>query len=250
MAKRLFQIYITDSDVSGLPDRLEQLSQELIYSFQGYEYSLWGNKSIRDFLSENFTSEVLQAYDCLAPYAYRSDLARYCLLYQYGGWYVDLGIKFAGNYVVSSVDQNLEMIYFWDLGDLLAPYRSFYDCMNGIIYSSPNNPILKTAIDLVIDNCRNQFYGSDSMSPTGPGVLGRAIAIHGKTDKHYDGHFLQLTPQHTQKNRAYILRDGTIMAWHRSRIDPNGSTLEDLGAKGTNDYRTLWHERKVFLNQF
>ena len=91
--------------------------------------------------------------------------------------------------------------------------------MNGIIFSKPSNPILKTAIDLVIENCQSKFYGADSMSPTGPGVLGRAVAINGKNESHYDGHFIQLTPQHPQLNKAYVLRDGTIFAWHRSHFN-------------------------------
>jgi mannosyltransferase OCH1-like enzyme len=246
---RLFQIYITEAPVDRLPPVLEEASQELRACFIDAEYSLWNDASIRAFLTQEFEGDVLKAYDNLIPFAYRSDLARYCLLYHFGGWYADLGIRSAGNHVVPAVSEDIDFIFFWDLGDLLAPFRSFYDCMNGLLFSRPGNPVLATAIELVVKNSRNHFYGCDSMSPTGPGVLGRAIAIHGKSERHYDGHFLQLTPQHHQKNRAYVTREGVIIAWHRSRLNPNATSLADLGAIGTNDYRLLWKERRVYRDQ-
>ena len=244
----IFQIYITDSEVPGLPTAIEELTKEMILSFSDYNYSLWNDNSIKEFIRHNFEPAVLNTYLRLVPYAYKSDLARYCLLFHYGGWYADLGLRISEKRMVDLVDKKFDMIFFWDLGDLYAPYRSFYDCMNGLLFSRPGNPVLKTAIDLVVENCNSEFYGSDSMSPTGPGVLGRAIAINGKTERHFDGHFLMLTPYHNQKNRAYILRDGTIMAWHRTSLNGVGKTLAELGAEGTNDYRALWKERKIYTN--
>jgi hypothetical protein len=247
---KLFQIYITDAPVEALPPALEQVSQEMRACFVDCEYSLWNDEALRVFLRQNFGCDVLRAYDNLIPYAYRSDLARYCLLHHYGGWYADLGIRMDGNYSVPAVSEGIDFVFFWDLGDLLAPFRSFYDCMNGLLFSRAGNPVMATAIDLVLRNCRDHAYGCDSMSPTGPGVLGRAIAMHGKSERHYDGHFLQLTPHHHNKNRAYVTREGVIFAWHRSRSNPDASSLADLGATGTNDYRLLWKERRVYRDQF
>lgn len=242
----LFQIYITESPVSGLPPAIERVSLEMQQCFVDHHYSLWNDEAIRQFLRQHFDRDVQRAYDSLVPFAYRSDLARYCLLYQLGGWYADLGLRMASQNVVPPVGPELDLIFFWDLGDLLAPYRSFCDCMNGLLFARAGQPVLSTAIDMVVSHCRDRYYGSDSMSPTGPGVLGRAIALHGKSERCYDGHFLQLTPQHHQKNRAYVLRDGTILAWHRSRLNPDASTLADLGAEGTNNYRLLWRDRCVY----
>ena len=248
MANNLFQILITESTANGLPPAIEEITKEMRFRFAEYNYSLWNDIALREFIAQHFEPAVLESYLKLVPYAYKSDLARYCLLFHYGGWYADLGLRFNERNVIDLVDNTLDMIFFWDLGDLYAPYRSFYDCMNGLLFSRAKNPIIKTAIDLIVSNCRSNFYGSDSMSPTGPGVLGRAIAINGKTERHFDGHFLMLTPYHNQKNRAYVLRDGTIMAWHRSTLNGCGKTLSELGAEGTNDYRVLWRDRKIYHN--
>jgi len=247
MKNRIFQILINQNNSLVLPEPIQQITNDIIQHFPEYEYSLWGDSQIRELLQADFDPEVYNAYCSLAPFAYRSDLARYCLLYRFGGWYIDLGIQLAKQNVVSSIANDIEMIFFWDLGDLKAPYRSFYDCMNGLIYSKPNNPVLRKAIELVVGNCKSNYYGSDSMSPTGPGVFGRSIAIVGKSDKYYDGHFMQLTPQHDQKNKAYVMRTGEIFAWHRSHINSNMKDLSDFGIEGGNDYRNLWRNRKVYI---
>ena len=245
----LFQVLISEDDNSDLPAPLKPLAEDLCKALPYAKYSLWNNSMIIELLKSEFEEKVYLAYRSLIPYAYRSDLARYCILYHFGGWYFDLGTQLANTRrVVAPIDKSIDMLFFWDLGDLFSPARGFYDCMNGIIFSRPANPILKTAIDLVVDNCKNKFYGSDSMSPTGPGVLGRAIAINGRGKNHYDGQFLQLTPQHSQANRAYILRDGTIFAWHRSHFNDNENNLPSLGVKGGNNYRELWRDHKVYAS--
>ena len=246
----LFQILISDEVQQEVPSSLKKSSEGLASCFPHCEYSLWNNDSISNFLKVEYEPHVFDAYKSLIPYAYRSDLARYCLLYHFGGWYFDLGVQLAKPKVVLPLADVIDMVFFWDMGELLSPARSYYDCMNGIIYSRPLNPVLRIAIDLVIENCRSKFYGSDSMSPTGPGVFGRAIAIHGKNKNLYDGQFIQLTPQHAQSNKAYILQDGTIFAWHRSHFTDNPNDMNDLssfGLKGGNDYRILWRDRNVYV---
>ena len=243
----LFQILISEDESNNLPSSLLSWSESLTEVFPSADYSLWNNSMISKFLQEKYESEVYQAYQSLVPFAYKSDLARYCLLHHFGGWYFDLGTKVALEYkAIAPISEDIDMIFFWDMGDLLSPARSFYDCMNGVIYAKPSNPVFRIAIDLIIHNCKSKFYGSDSLSPTGPGVFGRAIAIHGKDEKLYDGQFIQLTPQHTQTNKAYILRDGTIFAWHRSRFMSTPNVLNAIGMKGGNDYRQLWKKRMVY----
>ncbi len=247
MSNRLFQILINNNNTLTLPPLIKEITENTIQSFPEFEYSLWGDLELRELIQSQFEPQVYSSYCSLSPFAYRSDLGRYCLLYHFGGWYIDLGIQIAKKNIVAPVDKDIEMIFFWDLGDLLAPYRSFCDVMNGLIYSKPKNPILKKAIELVVENCNLQYYGSDSMCPTGPGVLGRAVAIVGKSNKDYDGQFIQLTPQHQQGNRAFVLRTGEIFAWHRSHANQNLHNLSDFGVEGGNNYRELWLNRKVYI---
>jgi hypothetical protein len=67
----------------------------------------------RDFIATHFRSRVVDAFDTLKPYAFKSDLARYCILHELGGWYVDIGLKLL-NPIRASAD--IDLIGFADRG--------------------------------------------------------------------------------------------------------------------------------------
>ena len=87
----LFQIWITDNNdppnqyVSNQMLKLKAMYPEC-------QYRLYNDNDIKSFLASWFNPEVLQAYELLKPYAFKADLARYCLLYVYGGYYFDASI--------------------------------------------------------------------------------------------------------------------------------------------------------------
>ena len=63
--------------------------QKLVSMNPHYQYIYWDALACRDFLQQSFPSYVLKAYDTLLSGAYRADLFRYCVLYIYGGVYLD-----------------------------------------------------------------------------------------------------------------------------------------------------------------
>ena len=116
-------------------------------------------------------------------------------------------------------------------------------CATTILYSKPDNIALTTAIEMIVNNCHEQYYGITPLCPTGPTLLGAALAANGGNANFVYGDYLELTPTHEQKNRAFVLPDGTIMAW----IKPSGGgDLTGVGAKGVNNYNELWAARQVY----
>ena len=73
---------------------LPPLIAENIRSFQaahpGIEHRLFDDAAIRSVIAKNFGKEVLKAYNTLRPFAFKADLARLCILHQFGGIYADL----------------------------------------------------------------------------------------------------------------------------------------------------------------
>jgi hypothetical protein len=67
--------------------------------------------------------------------------------------------------------------------------------------------------------------------------------VHGGQSDFVYGDYLELTPTHEQKNRAFVLPDGTIMAWSKPS---GGGDLTGVGAKGVNNYNELWAARNVY----
>ena len=123
------------------------------------------------------------------PYAYQSDLARYCLLYVYGGWYVDQMLKMLTSLRVAD---HIDMIVFADRG--CASMCQPWAIQNGLIYSRPKNPIFLRLIERIFAYRARQYYGTSPLCPTGPNCFGIEVAAEDSGMKIVKGVFQSLTP--------------------------------------------------------
>ena len=55
-----------------------------------FEHRYYSESDRLSFIKENFEEKVYRAYCRIIPGAYKADLWRYCILYNYGGFYVDI----------------------------------------------------------------------------------------------------------------------------------------------------------------
>ena len=142
--KVIYQTYISK-------DRIPKKVYENINKYgDGYKHIIYDDNECKKFLEENYEPKVLEKYLKLKRGAHRADLFRYCLLYKYGGIYLDIKTElikplneiFTSNYLYSVFSLNGKKIY------------------QGIIASPPNNPIFETLIDRVI-NTRDNIINSD-----------------------------------------------------------------------------------------
>lgn len=234
------QIFISDSCASMGP-QLEEAASAIKGLFKDCIYTLYGAEEIYELISKKFSHDVLRAYESLVPYAYKADLARYCILYEHGGWYFDIGMRHAGTVV--GVDSNTSIIAFRDINRYSL---TNYACDNCIIYAKARHASLAKAIELIINNVNNKFYGQTPLCPTGPSLWGRALAITGLDSGVLFGDAIELTPNHKRKNKAMILPDGTILAYKKPS---GGGDLRSLGATGTNNYNIFWREKRVYTHQ-
>lgn len=232
------QIFLTDEGGKALPPLLATAVGTVREQFPGFEHIIYNNETLRHFIDAHYDPDVLRAYDCLRPYAYKADLGRFCLLNKLGGWYVDIAVRMCN--AVNLEDRTR----FLAFRDLQRYSYTNWACATSLLYSKPRNPVLATAINLIVRNCRDEFYGITPLCPTGPTLLGRALAIHGSNADFIYGDCLELTPAHQHKNKAFVMPDGTILAWAKST--DMGGDLSKLGARGANDYNDLWHAGKVY----
>lgn len=230
------QIFLSDNG-DELPSFLEQATSTVRQAFPGANYQLYTKKTLRSFIQNNYGEEVLDVYDSLKPYAYKADLGRYCLLNKLGGWYVDIGVR-----LINPVEVG-PRIKFLAFRDIQRFSFTSWACSIGILYSQPQNPALQDAIEMIMANYVEQYYGITPLCPTGPALLGKALAVNGGQSDFVYGDYLELTPTHQNKNRAFVLPDGTIMGWGKPS---EGGDLTRLGAKGTNNYNELWAQRQVY----
>jgi len=68
------------------------------------------------------------------------------------------------------------------------------------------------------------------------------------TSKDILGQFLPLTPSHKNKNRSYILPDGTLFALHKDAWYPSSmpADISHFGLKGTNNYLEMYKNKDIY----
>jgi hypothetical protein len=233
------QIFLSDNGAELSPF-LGHATGTVRQAFSEADHQIYTKESLRAFIEANYEEEVLWAYDCLKPYSYKADLGRFCLLNKLGGWYMDIAIR-----MVNPVEVG-PRIKFLAFRDIQRFSFTSWACATTVLYSQPDNKALQIAINTIVNNCKEEYYGITPLCPTGPTLLGKALAAHGGQSDFVYGDYLELTPTHEQKNRAFVLPDGTIMAWSKPS---GGGDLTGVGAKGVNNYNELWAARQVYATE-
>lgn len=139
--------------------------------FDNYFYS---DIDSLEYIRNNFEPNVANAFNCLKPGAYKSDLWRYCILYKKGGVYLDI-----------------KMELHMPLIDIIKEYPKFFvgnaegsngnpknQVWNGLMISPPGNPVFKDCIDEIVINCKNRDYKENNLDITGPCLLWRMMNKH------------------------------------------------------------------------
>ena len=247
--RTLHQIFLSSCSDEKLPSVLQNASAEAksFFASCGYEHRLWGNHEVSDFLFDCFGSEVLNVYQKLKPLAYKADLARYCIVYHFGGWYADITLKFIQKVLIQD---DIEFVYFHDFGSgPPAPSSFLAGCQNSFFFAKAKHPALGKAINSVVKNCYEGFYGFNSTCPTGPILFGKSIIDFTPSPFIVPGYFMSLTPGHVKKNLAYVMPTGEIVAFHKStwfHSAPPGGDISCFGVKGSNNYNELWKSKDIY----
>ena len=197
----------------------------------GNPYRMWFLDDARTLISDVYGPEVLKTFDILQPFAYKADLARYCIVNHFGGLYIDLSITdFIG----------FDVADYGFVGFRTAnTAETSWKVANGMFYSTKDSPILQASISECVKNTRRRFYGKDPLFPTGPSVLGRAVASHSLDVK------VQIGDHCWRRRRrsVLVLRGQGVIA--REKV--GGRFLGGVsGVSGGNNYNVMWRDRTIY----
>ena len=245
----LSSILITSSEGDGdrtLPPIVEDNVESLKRKHSELEHRLFLQDDVIELLQAKFPGHVLEAYLALKPYAYRADLARYCILHEFGGLYADLSYFFVGQ-VPMPEDQ---LVVF--RGNLMS---SPWDTSNAIIYAPAKHKAFERAIELVCANVKRRYYGLTALCPTGPALFGKALAMTCEAEELLTGTASLLKaepveqivpnlrfPKNALVHCQFLKR--TMIAVKRKGVLSSG--LIELGVTTGNAYRELWDNRQVY----
>ncbi len=231
----IHQILISDVDdiTSHTPSATASIMK--YFDAKRYKYSLWTKESIRTFIGDNFDPEVLAAYDKLKPYAYKADLARYCIVYILGGWYVDINIKMI-DVPPNPAGFDMCLIRDYNNGTRMAPWQ----LANGFFYAKPKHPALLNAINMVVQHTKDLYYGKRTLSVSGPELFGSAIAKLGWDEELNTNYLIGDFTDNQSLNRKQFVFNNKAVALHKQSLGG------DVGVKGTNNYVEMWHNRDIY----
>lgn len=139
-----------------------------------YEYIFHDASDREAFLKANFEKNVYDAYCKIVPGAYKADLWRYCILYQYGGVYVDIDTLCVGS-IDAFLKDTTECMAPIDLNT--NPHEGNHNVSNGFIAVSPKNSIMLGCIQRVVFHVEYNLIPYSKLDFSGPGALGREINI-------------------------------------------------------------------------
>jgi len=231
--KNIFKTGI--DDYNKINKDLFSLFNKTIDENPGFKIEYYSDKGSREFVKNNFNKRVLDTYDKLIPGAYKADLFRYCILYKRGGIYSDLSqnfllpledfIDFENDNLVLVKDRNLRNIIGDNIGESVEGIQISF------MASRPNNYIYLNAINEIIKNCENKYYGGTAMSPTGPQLFQKMV-------NNYDGEYrIDL-----YFNGTYIIDKNTNKHFILNRLKNHYNMI----LKNKKHYFYLWMNKNIY----
>lgn len=228
--KLIHQIWITDNNQQP-PEYIQEKINKLKSTYSEYQHKLYNDSDIQTILRDNFDENVLNAYLTLIPYAFKSDLARLCILYTYGGFYWDASIS-----PDSKIEFEESLLVSGDNSILGSGGLPIIE-NNCMFFKEPNHPLLKEMIDKVVNNIYRLDRGEHALDVTGPIALGRIV-------ENSTCNNIKYAKVEYIDNIKCVTVDGTL--FYEFKPKEFTSKLHLVGASGTNDYSELWHTGNTF----
>lgn len=206
-------------------------AQEIGANAGGNPYRLWSLDDTRELIGDVYGAEVLGAFDILRPYSYKADLARYCVTNHFGGAYLDLSVNDFRGFDVGTFD----FVGFRDPNNDATSWK----VATHMFYSTKESPILRASIAECVENVNRRFYGKDPHFPTGPSVLGRAVASCSVEMKIQIGDFWMLRGRRAK----YTLPGQGVVGRGKVTSRKVGGVS---GVRGGNNYNVMWQEGTIY----
>jgi mannosyltransferase OCH1-like enzyme len=160
--KRIYQTWKT----KDLPYGIKQVIKRMMEFNPGYSHYLYDDREIDEFMRDYYNGRIYNAFCKLAIGAARADLWRYCVLYKYGGVYLDIDAA-----IIKSLDEGLIRVD----DDAVITREQVAGLFNQwILIFSKAHPLLKAVIDECVENIESRS-SNNILHLTGSTVFTRII---------------------------------------------------------------------------
>lgn len=216
-----------------LTPEIKEINDLLEKKNNGWLVKFFDDNQCLDFLKNDFQNNnltfknnVLIAYNKLVPSAFKCDLWRLCVIYQYGGVYID---------ATSTLFCPLKDIFNLNKNFSIALDAKKRGLQISLFASVKNHPYLKSYISQILFNVKNNYYGRISLCPTGPTCAYTVALKYGYLRK-------ICIPIYLSKN-VYKKHKSKIIVGTRKLLDHNNI----ISKTEKNSYNYLWEKRKIYI---
>jgi mannosyltransferase OCH1-like enzyme len=210
-----------------LSDEMKTNLLNLRNQHKDFSFYLYDDDMCIKFLKEHYSIEVLYAFDTLLPGPYKADLWRYCVLYKYGGIYMDIKLNCINGFNLNQLIQ--EECFPKDI-----PHKQF-GIWQGLLICKPNNKIIKKCIDSICMHVKFRFYGNTFLSVTGPHLMFNILAKYKKINV-YNNSKVKLVRKN--KNLYLYYNNKPIINFYKE-------WYYDRDISGPR-YAGLWYKRNIY----
>lgn len=217
----IYQTWHTKS----LPPLMARAISKIKFNNPAFTYYLFDDDDCRNFIANNFGPVILNTFDSLIPGAYKADLWRYCVLYKNGGIYLDVKYVPVNNFKLINLTESEHWV-------IDADKNGIY---NALMVCKPNNPILGAAINKIVENVKNKFYGGSPLDPTGPGLLS-----HFFTSDQKNGFDMYHEFYNSFENRYIYFNNYLVFKSYKGYINEHNHNSK------TSYYGYLWAHNQVY----
>ena len=160
--KIIHQIWFQGEE--NIPEHLKAFHKSWIDINPKFEVKVWDEKSIQEVLVKFNDKETTDMYNNYVYMIQKIDLAKYVILYMYGGIYIDMDIKCLKPITDEFIGDNdvilSELVYnFFHASIFIGVGHNITEKIinNGVIMTVPKHPILLYTIEQAKKN-KNSFY--------------------------------------------------------------------------------------------
>jgi mannosyltransferase OCH1-like enzyme len=195
-----------------------------------FNYYLYDDNDCYEFIKNNYDESVLNAYNRIIPGAYKADLWRYCILYKKGGLYLDIKYVPINNFRFINLMDSEHLVYDIDNSGIY----------NALMICKPGSELLLKAINKIVENVNNRFYGDNYLEPTGPTMLKKLIENHNLSVNVDLNHS---TFSNNNTHHKFIIISKSKLAILRMY---NGYFTERDGNSKAPHYIILWKNKQIY----
>jgi mannosyltransferase OCH1-like enzyme len=224
----IFQTWSTKQ----LPPYMKQCVESVKQENPEFEHYLFDDHDCLQFLRTHYDTDVVHAYQTLKPGAFKADLWRYCILYTYGGIYLDIKYHCVDGFkLITMTDDEYFVCDDIERVHQLAVHNAF-------MVTKPNNQILYKCIQQIVKNVQMKFYGTDSLQLTGPLLmiqyftpeekekLQRLHYVHNNAIAYKDTIILQHYPEYREEQRTYGKTKHYGLLWQQRECYEESSSFQ------------------------